>query len=224
MTEAELHDLEDRACPGAGACGGQFTANTMSTAMTILGISPMGANDIPALDERKGEAAYRCGEMVLDLLRKDIRPSRIITRATLENAITSVAATGGSTNAVLHLLAIAYESGVPLALEDFDRIASRTPVIADLKPGGRFTAPDMDRAGGIRLLTKRLLEADLICDHLTVSGTIHIRCDGEVRQAGFFRLSRSRHDHRLTKPPPFSPTSSPAHQTRTPNEVAHSFP
>ena len=170
MTEAELHDLEDRACPGAGACGGQFTANTMSTAITILGMSPMGANDIPALDERKGEAAFRCGEMVLDLLRKDIRPSGIITRATLENAITSVAATGGSTNAVLHLLAIAYESGVPLALEDFDRIASRTPVIADLKPGGRFTAPDMDRAGGIRLLTKRLLEADLIRDHLTVSG------------------------------------------------------
>ena len=183
MTEAELHELEDRACPGAGACGGQFTANTMSTAITILGMSPMGVNDIPALDERKGEAAFRCGELVLDLLRKDIRPSSIITRSTLENAITSVAATGGSTNAVLHLLAIAYESGVPLALEDFDRIASRTPVIADLKPGGRFTAPDMDRAGGIRLLAKRLLEADLICDHLTVSGRMMSQEASEATEA-----------------------------------------
>jgi dihydroxy-acid dehydratase len=170
MTERELHALEDVACPAAGACGGQFTANTMSTATTMLGISPMGANEIPALDPRKDQAAFHCGELVMKLLRDDLRPSRIITRAALENAIASVAATGGSTNGVLHLLAIAREAGVPLALEDFDDISSRTPVLADMKPGGRFTAPDMERAGGMRLLAKRLFDAGLLHDGMTVTG------------------------------------------------------
>ena len=170
MTEAELHELEDKACPGAGACGGQFTANTMSTAMTMLGISPMGVNDIPAVAKKKNAAAIRCGELVMTLLEKDVRPSQIITRPAIENAIASVAATGGSTNAVLHLLAIAREAGVPLTLQDFDTIAAKTPVIADLKPGGRFTAPDLERAGGLRLLTRRMMDGGLLTDQPTVSG------------------------------------------------------
>ncbi len=170
MSAAELAELEDRACPGAGACGGQFTANTMATAAAMLGISPMGANDIPATDERKEGAARQCGELVMRLLRDDLRPSHILTAGAFENAIASVAATGGSTNAVLHLLAIAREAGVPLVLEDFDRIAARTPLLADLKPGGRFTAPDMERAGGVRLLAQRLREAGLLRDEMTVTG------------------------------------------------------
>jgi len=170
MTEKELHALEDVACPAAGACGGQFTANTMSTATTMLGISPMGANEIPALDPRKDEAAFHCGELVMQLLRDDLRPSKILTRNALENAIASVAATGGSTNGVLHLLAIAREADVPLSLDDFESISSRTPVLADLKPGGRFTAPDMERAGGMRLLAKRLFDAGLLHDGMTVTG------------------------------------------------------
>ena len=170
ITPKELGELENKACPGAGACGGQFTANTMSTAISMLGMSPMGANDIPALDARKDEAAFRCGQLVLDVLRNDLRPSRIITRPALENAIAAVATTGGSTNAVLHLLAIAQEAGVPLVLDDFDTVASRTPLLVDLKPGGRFTAPDLDRAGGTRLVAKRLLDAGLLHDGLTVTG------------------------------------------------------
>ncbi len=170
MTEKELHELEDVACPAAGACGGQFTANTMSTATTMLGISPMGANEIPALDPRKDEAAFHCGELVMQVLRDDLRPSKILTRAALENAIASVAATGGSTNGVLHLLAIAREAEVPLTLEDFDTISSRTPVLADMKPFGRFTAPDMEKAGGMRLLAKRLIDAGLMHDGMTVTG------------------------------------------------------
>ena len=170
ITPKELGELENKACPGAGACGGQFTANTMSTAISMLGMSPMGANDIPALDARKDEAAFRCGQLVLDVLRNDLRPSRIITRLALENAIAAVATTGGSTNAVLHLLAIAQEAGVPLVLDDFDTVASRTPLLVDLKPGGRFTAPDLDRAGGTRLVAKRLLDAGLLHDELTVTG------------------------------------------------------
>ena len=170
MTEKEVCELEDHACPGAGACGGQFTANTMATAITFLGISPMGANEVPAVDPRKEQIAFDCGKQVMQLLKDDIRPKQIITHASLENAIVSVAATGGSTNAVLHLLAIARDAGVALKIDEFDQISAKTPVIADLKPGGRFTAPDMFHAGGMRLLAKRLQEAGLLHDGKTASG------------------------------------------------------
>jgi dihydroxy-acid dehydratase len=170
MSTGGLAEIEERACPGAGACGGQFTANTMATALAFLGISPMGANDVPATDPRKDEVARACGVRVMGLLREGLTPSRILTRTAFENAIASVAATGGSTNAVLHLLAIAREAGVPLALDDFDAISRRTPVLADLKPAGRFTAVDLDRAGGVRLVAKRLLDAGLVRDEMTVTG------------------------------------------------------
>ncbi len=170
ISEDELRALEDVACPGAGACGGQYTANTMAMAGEILGISPMGLNDVPAVDPRKPGVAMRAGEIVMRLVAEDLRPSRILTRAAFENAITAVAATAGSTNAVLHLMALAKEAGVPLALDDFDAIASRTPIIADLKPGGRFMAADLDRAGGVRLVARRLHEAGMLKDSLTVSG------------------------------------------------------
>jgi dihydroxy-acid dehydratase len=163
--------VENSACPGAGACGGQFTANTMSTVMEFLGISPMGSNGIPATVAEKDGAAFEAGKLVMELLRRDLRPSQILTRKAIENAIASVAATGGSTNAVLHLLAIAREAGVELTIDDFDRISERTPLIADLKPGGRFVANDLYRAGGIQLVAKRLLESGLIHgDAVTVTG------------------------------------------------------
>jgi dihydroxy-acid dehydratase len=170
MSVKDLQELEDHACPGAGACGGQFTANTMATAITFLGMSPMGMNEIPATDPRKGKAAFDCGRTVMRLLKEDVRPKQIITATALENAIASVAATGGSTNAVLHLLAIARDANVPLTLDEFDRISARTPILADLKPGGRFTAPDLFRAGGMRLLARRLMEADRLQDAPTTSG------------------------------------------------------
>ena len=171
INAAELKAIEDTACPGAGACGGQFTANTMSTVMEFLGISPLGSNGIPAMAAEKDEAAFNAGKLVMELLRKDLRPSQIITRKAIENAIAAVAATGGSTNAVLHLLAIAREAGVKLKIDDFDRVSSRTPLIADLKPGGRFVANDLYRAGGIQLVAKRLLETGLVhADTLTVTG------------------------------------------------------
>jgi dihydroxy-acid dehydratase len=170
MTEKQLGELEDRACPGAGACGGQFTANTMAMAITFMGISPMGANEVPATDPRKEKTAFDCGRKVMELLKADIRPSQVITRESLHNAIASVAASGGSTNAVLHLLAIASDAGVPLDLKDFDEISEKTPILADLKPGGRFNAPDMYKAGGMRVLAQRLREAGLLKDGLTTSG------------------------------------------------------
>jgi len=162
MTDAELKDLEDHACPGAGACGGQYTANTMSTVMEFIGLSPMGANSVPAIDPRKYEVAYRTGQLVMDLLRRGVRPLDVLTRKAFENAIASVMATGGSTNSVLHLLAMAREAEVPLSIDDFDAISSRTPIIADLKPAGRYLAVDVHRAGGIQLIAKKLLEAGLI--------------------------------------------------------------
>jgi len=171
MTEAALRELEADACPGAGACGGQFTANTMATAFEVLGISPLGSSSVPALDPKKGEVAFEAGRLVMELLRKDVRPSRIVTRKAIENAIAAVAATGGSTNSVLHFLAIAREAGIRLALSDFDRISSRTPLLADMKPWGRYVATDLYRAGGIGLVAQRLLEAGrLYPDCLTVSG------------------------------------------------------
>src|ERR1700734_3276841 len=171
ITDKELHDLEDVACPGAGACGGQYTANTMSTVMEMIGLSPMGFNSVPAMDAKKDSIAFACGKVILNALEKEIRPKQILTRDAFENAIASVAATGGSTNAVLHLLAIAYEAGVGLSLDDFDQISERVPLLADLKPGGRFVATDLYRAGGTGVVAKRLDKAGLLhADALTVSG------------------------------------------------------
>jgi dihydroxy-acid dehydratase len=162
MSDADLLELEGVACPGAGACGGQFTANTMSTALDFLGISPAGLNGIPALHPRKNEAAEEAGRLAMDLIRRDVRPSQIITRDALENAAAAIVATGGSTNGVLHLLAIARELGVPLELDDLDDIAARTPIVASLKPGGRFVATDMYEAGGVALVARELLKRELV--------------------------------------------------------------
>jgi dihydroxy-acid dehydratase len=171
MTNAELKDLEDHACPGPGACGGQFTANTMAIAFEFLGISPMGRNGVPAMDQKKDDVAFECGKMVMDLLRQDLRPRQIITRKSLENAIAAVATTGGSTNAVLHLLAIAREANIKLSIDDFDKINRKVPLLADLKPGGRFTASDLYAAGGTTLVAKRLLEAGILhANQPTVTG------------------------------------------------------
>ena len=162
MTDAELKQLENRACPGAGSCGGQFTANTMATVMEFIGLSPMGLNGIPAVHPKKEDAAYQCGQIVMDLLKRGVKPLDILTRQAFENAIVSVAASGGSTNAVLHLLAMAREANVPLSIDDFDAISARTPIIADLKPAGRYMAVDVYRAGGIPIIAKKLLEGGLI--------------------------------------------------------------
>ena len=173
ISDADLKKLEDVACPAAGACGGQFTANTMSTVMEFIGISPMGFNSVPAMDSLKDEISYRTGQMVMDLLRRGVRPKDILTRQAFENAIASVAATGGSTNSVLHLLAMAREAGVPLAIEDFDAISARTPLLADLKPAGRYVATDVHRAGGIPIIAKKLIEGGSRLLHesqMTVSG------------------------------------------------------
>ena len=171
MTDAELKDLEDHACPGPGACGGQFTANSMAIAFEFLGISPLGRSGVPAMDPHKDDVAFECGKLVMDLIRKDLRPKQIITRKSLENAIAAVATTGGSTNAVLHLLAVAREMGLKLHIDDFDTINRRVPLLADLKPGGRFTAVDLFAAGGSTLVAKRLLDAGILHAHqLTVTG------------------------------------------------------
>jgi dihydroxy-acid dehydratase len=170
ITESELRALEDVACPGAGACGGQFTANTMSMAGEMLGLSPMDLNDVPAVDVRKGGAAVRAGEIVMRLVAEDLRPSKILTRAAFDNAISAVAATAGSTNAVLHLLAIARDAGIALTIDDFDAIAAKTPTLGDMVPGGRFMAADLERAGGVRLVAQRLAQAGLLRDSVTVSG------------------------------------------------------
>jgi dihydroxy-acid dehydratase len=162
MSAEDVHELEEVACPGAGACGGQFTANTMATVLEFLGISPAGLNDIPALDPAKPAAAEQAGRLGVQLVRDDLRPSQILTREAIENAIAAIAATGGSTNGVLHLLAIARELGLELELGDFDEISSRTPVILDLKPGGRFVAVDVHRAGGLGLVVRELVRGGLV--------------------------------------------------------------
>src|SRR5713226_527017 len=171
ITDPRLKSLESSACPGAGACGGQFTANTMALVCEFLGIAPMGLSSVPATNTAKAAAGRRAGEMVMDLLRRDVTPLKIITKASIENAIAGVAATGGSTNSVLHLLAIANEANIPLSIDDFDRISSRVPILADLKPGGRFVATDLYAAGGTALVAKRMLEAKLLHgESLTVTG------------------------------------------------------
>jgi dihydroxy-acid dehydratase len=162
MSNADVHELEGVACPGAGACGGQFTANTMATVLDFLGISPAGLNDIPATDPAKPDAAYEAGKVAMRLVHDDVRPSHVMTRDALENAAAAVAATGGSTNGVLHLLAIADELGIDLTIDEFDVIASRTPVVADIKPGGRFVAADLHAAGGVALVARELMKAGLV--------------------------------------------------------------
>ena len=158
----DLYAVESASCPGPGACGGQFTANTMSMVIEVLGLSPAGLNGIPAEDEAKDAAATQCGELVMQLVRDDVRPSRFVTRAAIDNAIAAVAATGGSTNAVLHLLAIAHEYGIPLEIDEFGRIADQTPIVADLQPGGRYTANHLYEAGGLGLVLRELLAGDRI--------------------------------------------------------------
>lgn len=162
ITDAQLAELEAAACPGVGACGGQFTANTMAMACEFLGISPMNLSGVPALSPEKTKACRTAGALVLELAKKDLRPSKIITRAALENAIASVVASGGSTNSVLHLIAIAYEAGIELSVDDFDRISRKTPLICDMKPGGKYVATDYQAAGGSRLLAQRLLAGKLL--------------------------------------------------------------
>jgi dihydroxy-acid dehydratase len=167
----ELYEIENAACPGAGACGGQFTANTMSTVMEFIGLSPAGLNGIPAEDPAKEGAARQCGTLVMDLVRRDVRPSSIVDRKALENGIASIAATGGSTNGVLHLLALAHEYGIELSIDDFGAIADRTPIVADMTPGGRYTAADIYDAGGVGLVARELLKQGLIHgDRPTVDG------------------------------------------------------
>ena len=186
ISDAELRELENAACPGAGACGGQYTANTMSTVMEMIGLSPMGFNSVPAMDPMKDEVSFSCGKVVMNVLQKGIKPRDILTREAFENAIASVAASGGSTNAVLHLLAIAREAGVPLEIEDFQTISERTPLLADLKPSGRFVASDMHRAGGIRLLARRLLNGKFLHESAkTVTGlTIGAETESAVETPG----------------------------------------
>jgi dihydroxy-acid dehydratase len=171
LTDEELREIENVACPGPGACGGQYTANTMATVLEFLGLSPMGTASVPAVDSRKDDVAVQCGQMIMDVLRRDVKPRDLLTREAFENAIVSVATTGGSTNAVLHLLAMAKEAGVPLAIEDFDRISAATPLYVDLMPGGRYSAVEVDRAGGIPVIAKRLLDGGYLRgDTPTVSG------------------------------------------------------
>ena len=171
ISDADLLEIENVACPGAGACGGQYTANTMSTVMEMIGLSPMGFNSVPAMDPQKDEIAFRCGEVVMNLLKRGTKVKDIITRPAFENAIASVAASGGSTNSVLHLLAIAREAGVALEIDDFQKVSERTPLLCDLKPSGKYVAADMHRAGGIRLLANRLLLGKKLHENaMTVSG------------------------------------------------------
>jgi dihydroxy-acid dehydratase len=171
IDDAELKAIEYAACPGAGACGGQFTANTMATVFEFLGLSPVGSASPGATDPRKEREGYRAGTMVMELLRSGLTPRTIATRAAFENAIAAATGTGGSTNSVLHLMAMAREAGVPLSLEDFERISERTPIVADLRPGGKYVALDVDKAGGIQLIAKRMVDGGLVDgDTLTVSG------------------------------------------------------
>ncbi|PLS82121.1 MAG: dihydroxy-acid dehydratase [Actinobacteria bacterium] len=186
IDDAELKAIEDSACPGAGACGGQFTANTMAMVLEFLGLSPMGSASPPANDPRKDEVCVDAGRLVMDMLRRGAAPQDILTKTSFENAIAAGAATGGSTNLVLHLLAIAREAGIELDIDDFDRVSERTPIIADMKPGGRYTAVALDKAGGSRLLGKRMVEAGLVDgEQLTPTGkTIAEEVEGAEETPG----------------------------------------
>ena len=193
VSAEDLHELESVACPGAGACGGQFTANTMSTILEFLGISPPGLNGIPALSPKKAEAAAECGRLAVDLVRRDLRPSHFVTREAIENAAASVVATGGSTNGLLHLLAIAREFGIDFTIDDFDRIAGRTPVLADMKPWGRFHATDVYRAGGVALVARELAKQGLVHGEHADGRRAHAR-RGRDRGRGDARAGGRRDD------------------------------
>jgi len=191
----ELNAIESLACPGAGACGGQFTANTMSTAFEMLGVSPMGFNGVIATDPRKEEVAFETGKLVMDVLSKGLLPRQIITRKSLHNAIAGVMATGGSTNAVLHLLAVAKEAGVKLDIDEFDKISRKTPLLADMRPWGNYTAPEMHDAGGMAVVAKRLLDAGLIHgDALTITGRTMAEEARAAREAPGQKVIRSLSD------------------------------
>jgi len=200
IDDAQLKAIEDHACPGAGACGGQYTANTMATIMEFIGLSPVGSASPGAVDPRKERKGYEAGLLVMDLLRRGVRPKDLLTREAFENAIASAAGTGGSTNSVLHLLALAREAGVPLAIDDFDTISKRTPIMADLRPGGKYVALDVDRAGGIQLIAKRMIEAKLLHENArTVTGrTLGEEVASAVETPGQLVIT--------TADKPFSPT------------------
>ncbi len=192
ITEQELHDLEEVASPGAGACGGQFTANTMAMAFEVLGISPAGSSMVPAEDGRKIEVAVQCGELVMDVLRKGLLPSEVITKPALENAIAAVATSGGSTNGVLHLLAVAREMGVALSIDEFDPISESTPLLCDLQPGGHYVATDLYEAGGVPLVLKRLMEAGILREQaITVTGRTVAEHAAEATETPGQRVVRS---------------------------------
>ena len=183
ITDEELLEIENHACPGAGACGGQYTANTMATVMELIGLSPMGTAAVPQVDKRKEAVAYRCGQIILDAVRSERRAREICTRHAFENAIAGVAATGGSTNAVLHLLAMAREAELSLTIDDFNAVCARTPILVDLKPGGRFMAVDVDKAGGIGVIAKRLVEGKFADGAaLTVTGRTFAQEAADARE------------------------------------------
>ncbi|HSS95951.1 MAG TPA: dihydroxy-acid dehydratase [Terriglobales bacterium] len=183
ISDAELLEIENVACPAAGACGGQYTANTMSTVMELIGLSPMGFNGVPAMDPQKDEIAVRCGEVIMQALKKGIKPKDILTRTAFHNAIAGVACTGGSTNAVLHLLAISREMGVTLDIDDFQKVSERTPLLADLKPSGKYVAVDVHKAGGIPVIAKRLLDGKLVDGStMTITGKTFAEETSEAKE------------------------------------------
>jgi dihydroxy-acid dehydratase len=195
ITEQELHELEEVASPGAGACGGQFTANTMAMAFEVLGISPAGSSMVPAEDGRKLQVAVECGELVMDVLRRGLRPSQVITKPALENAIAAGATSGGSTNIVLHLLAVAREMGVPLSIEEFDRISDATPLLCDLQPGGQYVATDLYEAGGVPLVIRRLQEVGILRgETITVTGRTIAEHAAEAQETPGQRVVRPLSD------------------------------
>ncbi len=183
ISDLELLEIENAACPGAGACGGQYTANTMATVMEVIGLSPTGLNSIPQMDDRKHDASRSCGEVIMNAVKNNLRPRDIVTRKSIENAIASVAASGGSTNAVLHLLAFAREAEIPLTIDDFQELSGRTPLLADLLPAGKYTAADVDKAGGIQVIAKRLNDGGFVhADAITITGKTFAESVADVKE------------------------------------------